>query len=231
MGQQRGWGAAQTKAVTAHLAFLQDFPPQPSALECLLFQVCMASLRALGPSVMCTVLVCGLVLWHLSLQGAGVCQLQSVPCCSPSLCAVSVFKFPFPSKRLWSSISAGTSQSRRDTLGRDGQVKRHYFILFFFLEEGDGAKPKTLSSQKLSPKWCFLDCEYHLPLGVLTVSEFGGVRGQTLNDKSLRATWDLGLVDVGVFVAKCSSTLHQAVSLAAGHQWSEGCLLVFYLQS
>ncbi|XP_075358805.1 diacylglycerol kinase zeta isoform X1 [Mycteria americana] len=24
-------------------------------------------------------------------------------------------------------------------------------------EEGDGAKPKTLSSQKLSPKWCFLD--------------------------------------------------------------------------
>uniref|UniRef100_A0A669PIL0 Diacylglycerol kinase n=1 Tax=Phasianus colchicus TaxID=9054 RepID=A0A669PIL0_PHACC len=25
--------------------------------------------------------------------------------------------------------------------------------------EGDGAKPKTLSSQKLSPKWCFLDCE------------------------------------------------------------------------
>uniref|UniRef100_A0A670JFD4 Diacylglycerol kinase n=1 Tax=Podarcis muralis TaxID=64176 RepID=A0A670JFD4_PODMU len=27
-------------------------------------------------------------------------------------------------------------------------------------EEGDGAKPKTLSCQKLSPKWCFLDCEY-----------------------------------------------------------------------
>ncbi|XP_064920744.1 diacylglycerol kinase zeta isoform X2 [Columba livia] len=25
------------------------------------------------------------------------------------------------------------------------------------LQEGDGAKPKTLSSQKLSPKWCFLD--------------------------------------------------------------------------
>uniref|UniRef100_A0A8B9TIB0 Diacylglycerol kinase n=1 Tax=Anas platyrhynchos TaxID=8839 RepID=A0A8B9TIB0_ANAPL len=32
-------------------------------------------------------------------------------------------------------------------------------------EEGDGAKPKTLSSQKLSPKWCFLDCEYLPPLG------------------------------------------------------------------
>lgn len=43
----------------------------------------------------------------------------------------------------------------------------------FFMQEGDGAKPKTLSSQKLSPKWCFLDCEYYLPLGVLTVSEFG----------------------------------------------------------
>uniref|UniRef100_A0A7M4G008 Diacylglycerol kinase n=1 Tax=Crocodylus porosus TaxID=8502 RepID=A0A7M4G008_CROPO len=27
-------------------------------------------------------------------------------------------------------------------------------------EEGDGAKPKALSSQKLSPKWCFLDGEY-----------------------------------------------------------------------
>uniref|UniRef100_A0A8C9S5Q7 Diacylglycerol kinase n=1 Tax=Scleropages formosus TaxID=113540 RepID=A0A8C9S5Q7_SCLFO len=26
------------------------------------------------------------------------------------------------------------------------------------LQEGDGAKLKTLSSQKLSPKWCFLDC-------------------------------------------------------------------------
>ena len=26
-------------------------------------------------------------------------------------------------------------------------------------QEEDGAKPKTLSSQKLSPKWCFLDCE------------------------------------------------------------------------
>ncbi|XP_069077818.1 diacylglycerol kinase zeta isoform X2 [Pleurodeles waltl] len=25
------------------------------------------------------------------------------------------------------------------------------------LQEGDGSKPKTLSSQKLSPKWCFLD--------------------------------------------------------------------------
>lgn len=46
------------------------------------------------------------------------------------------------------------------------------------MQEGDGAKPKTLSSQKLSPKWCFLDCEYLLPLGALTVSEFGGVRGQ-----------------------------------------------------
>uniref|UniRef100_A0A8C1I738 Diacylglycerol kinase n=1 Tax=Cyprinus carpio TaxID=7962 RepID=A0A8C1I738_CYPCA len=27
-------------------------------------------------------------------------------------------------------------------------------------EEGDGTKPKALSSQRLSPKWCFLDCEY-----------------------------------------------------------------------
>ncbi|XP_048340311.1 diacylglycerol kinase zeta isoform X1 [Sphaerodactylus townsendi] len=26
-----------------------------------------------------------------------------------------------------------------------------------FLQEGDGAKPKTMSCQKLSPKWCFLD--------------------------------------------------------------------------
>ncbi|XP_060117171.1 diacylglycerol kinase zeta isoform X3 [Heteronotia binoei] len=26
-----------------------------------------------------------------------------------------------------------------------------------FFQEGDGAKPKTLSCQKLSPKWCFLD--------------------------------------------------------------------------
>ncbi|KAJ7406093.1 Diacylglycerol kinase zeta [Pitangus sulphuratus] len=38
-------------------------------------------------------------------------------------------------------------------------------------EEGDGAKPKTLSFQKLSPKWCFLDCEYHPSLGVLAVSD------------------------------------------------------------
>lgn len=51
-------------------------------------------------------------------------------------------------------------------------------LFFFLMQEGDGAKPKTLSSQKLSPKWCFLDCEYLLPLGALTVSEFGGVRGQ-----------------------------------------------------
>lgn len=155
-----------------------------------------------------------------------MCQLQSVLCSFPSLCAVPVFKFAFPSKHLWSSVSAGTSQSRRDTLGRDGEAKRHDFILSFFMQEGDGAKPKTLSSQKLSPKWCFLDCEYHLPLGVLIVSEFGGVRGQTLSDKPLRATWDLGLMDVGVFAAECSSFLRQAVSLAADREWSKGRPLV-----
>lgn len=45
--------------------------------------------------------------------------------------------------------------------------------LFFFMQEGDRAKPKTLSTQKLSPKWCFLDCEYHPPLELLTVSDCG----------------------------------------------------------
>lgn len=39
------------------------------------------------------------------------------------------------------------------------------------MQEGDGAKPKTLSFQKLSPKWCFLDCEYYPPLGVLSGSD------------------------------------------------------------
>lgn len=33
-------------------------------------------------------------------------------------------------------------------------------MTLFFTQEGDGAKPKALSSQKLSPKWCFLDGEY-----------------------------------------------------------------------
>lgn len=47
----------------------------------------------------------------------------------------------------------------------------------FFLQEGDGAKPKTLSSQKLSPKWCFLDCEYLLPLGALCMNQGGDGRG------------------------------------------------------
>lgn len=102
---------------------------------------------------------------------------------------------------------------------------------FFLIQEGDGAKPKTLSSQKLSPKWCFLDCEYHLPLAVLTVSEFGGVKAQTFSDKPLRATWELGLMDVGVFAAKCSSFSPQAVFLAADHKWSEGHLLVSCPQS
>uniref|UniRef100_A0A8C3C968 Diacylglycerol kinase n=1 Tax=Cairina moschata TaxID=8855 RepID=A0A8C3C968_CAIMO len=56
-GPKKGRGAAQTGTVTAHLAFLQDFPPQPSALQRLLFQVCMVSLCPPGPSVMCTMLV------------------------------------------------------------------------------------------------------------------------------------------------------------------------------
>lgn len=57
VGPKKGWGAAQTDTVTAHLAFLQDFPPQPSALQRLLFQVCIASLCPPGPSIMCTMLV------------------------------------------------------------------------------------------------------------------------------------------------------------------------------
>lgn len=79
---KRGWGAIQTKAVMAHLAFLQDFPPQPSALERLLLQVCMASLCPPGPPVMSTVLV----LWaHL------VAPLFPVSwCVSPAVCPVLV---------------------------------------------------------------------------------------------------------------------------------------------
>lgn len=115
--------------------------------------------------------------------------------------------------------------------GEMGRPRDTTLSSLFFMQEGDGAKPKTLSSQKLSPKWCFLDCEYHLPLGVLTVSEFGWVRGQTLSDKPLRAIWDLGLMDVGVFASECSSALPQAVPLAADHEWSKGRLLVFYPQS
>uniref|UniRef100_A0A670Z5Z6 Diacylglycerol kinase n=2 Tax=Pseudonaja textilis TaxID=8673 RepID=A0A670Z5Z6_PSETE len=32
-----------------------------------------------------------------------------------------------------------------------------FYYSFILIQEGDGAKPKTLSCQKLSPKWCFLD--------------------------------------------------------------------------
>lgn len=76
------------QAVTGHLAFLQDFPARPSALERLLFQVCMASLCPLGPSAMSTVPVSGAHLVTLLYS-----QLQSVPWCSLLQCAVPVFNF------------------------------------------------------------------------------------------------------------------------------------------
>ena len=100
----------------AHLAFLQDFAPQPSALEHMLFQVCMASLRP--PRPICHVHHAGLVGSSCGLSLSN--ELQSVPCHSPLLCPVPVFEFPFPSKCLWSSMSAGTSQSRRDSRERRG---------------------------------------------------------------------------------------------------------------
>ncbi|KAL7992312.1 hypothetical protein Chor_016568 [Crotalus horridus] len=33
-----------------------------------------------------------------------------------------------------------------------------FYCSYILIQEGDGVKPKTLSCQKLSPKWCFLDC-------------------------------------------------------------------------
>lgn len=62
-------------------------------------------------------------------------------------------------------MSAETSQSRRSALKRDAVAISYVFILSFVMQEGDGAKPKTVSFQRLSPKWCFLDCEYPPPLG------------------------------------------------------------------
>lgn len=91
---------------------------------------------------------------HAAPHGCMLCLCSSSPC-HPSACGLPCLQgSPRVGGILWRLMA-----SPRDTTS----------LSLFVMQEGDGAKPKTLSSQKLSPKWCFLDCGYHPPLDVLTV--------------------------------------------------------------
>lgn len=46
-------------------------------------------------------------------------------------------------------------------------VHRPVIRCLFVIQE-EAAKPKNLCSQRLSPKWCFLDCKYYLIIVVFT---------------------------------------------------------------
>uniref|UniRef100_A0A8C3GK55 Diacylglycerol kinase n=1 Tax=Cairina moschata TaxID=8855 RepID=A0A8C3GK55_CAIMO len=86
-------------------------------------------------------------------------------------------------------------------------------------EEGDGAKPKTLSSQKLSPKWCFLDCEYLLPLGFQELHRAGKdlmVRdssGRTVLHHAVKSGSKDIVSHLPLFPLSGETSLHQAAAL------------------
>uniref|UniRef100_A0A669PMP0 Diacylglycerol kinase n=1 Tax=Phasianus colchicus TaxID=9054 RepID=A0A669PMP0_PHACC len=103
-------------------------------------------------------------------------------------------------------------------------------------EEGDGAKPKTLSSQKLSPKWCFLDCEltFAFQEHLNYVTEISQDELYVL-DPELVITQTVGtspampdLVDSSATPPGCSPTLPSCMG-KAGNGMAEG--LIPHLQS
>uniref|UniRef100_A0A6Q2WYP7 Diacylglycerol kinase n=1 Tax=Esox lucius TaxID=8010 RepID=A0A6Q2WYP7_ESOLU len=72
-------------------------------------------------------------------------------------------------------------------------------------EEDDGAKSKTLSSQKLSPKWCFLDCKNKI-IGYYISNDGCGLFQEHLNYVTEISQDELFILDPELVVTETVST-------------------------